>query len=85
VQPGCAIEFLPILLATFATRPTAVLKSRNVSEREPEKEVAAEIVIYCKSICAGPRLSATLPVCGSRSLLDIWSIGPRKGMPCSAA
>ena len=48
------------------------------------KEVAAEIVIYSKSICAGPRLSATLPVCRSRSLMGIWPIGRRKGMPSSA-
>jgi hypothetical protein len=43
------------LVSSFSTSPLELLLLG--------REVAAEIVIYCKSICAGPRLSATLPVC----------------------
>jgi hypothetical protein len=65
---------------------TAVLKGFSVSALELDEEVAAEIVTHYKSISAGPMASGTLLVSRSRTLLDIWRIGPRKtGMPCSAS
>jgi hypothetical protein len=55
---------------------TAVLKGFSVSARELDEEVAAEIVTHYKSISAGPMASGMLLVSRSRTLLDIWRIGP---------